>query len=153
VTDPLGPTVTVEFGTVYGGEIVVNIPIAEEVPNPPETKEGGAVPVRETEVEPFVYGAEIVGDDRLVPTETLEYVDKPMDPVGVVELDKLSEVELGAEDENPPETAELLGPVPVAPAKEVVLYVGYGAVLDEKDKDVPPETEDCDTPVLRLPVA
>lgn len=103
---------------------MASVPIAEDILNPPETVGDGAVPVREIKLEPFVYGADAVeGDEKLVPDEALE-------------------------DENPPDTIELLGAVPVAPAKEVVLDVGYGTEFDG--------TADCeDTPVLneRLPVA
>jgi hypothetical protein len=108
----------VEYGRV------ASVPIAEDVLNSPETVEDGAVPVREIKLELFVYGADAVeGDERFVLAEVLE-------------------------DENPPDTIELLGAVPVAPAKEVVLDVGYGTEFDG--------TVACeDTPELneRLPVA
>lgn len=41
----MGPTVTVEFEIEYGG--VVNVPMPEEVANPPDTVDDGPVPVKE----------------------------------------------------------------------------------------------------------
>ena len=71
---PVGPAVTVEFGSVYGG--VAKVPIAEDVLAPPEAVDDGAVPVSEIvlRLELFEYGAEVETDDRLGLAEMVGYV-------------------------------------------------------------------------------
>ena len=79
---PVGPAVTVEFGSVYGG--VAKVPIAEDLLTPPETVDDGAVPVSEIvlRLEPFEYGAKVETDDRLGLAEIVEYVGRPPVLVG-----------------------------------------------------------------------
>lgn len=80
----MGPTVTVEFEIEYGG--VVNVPMPEEVANPPDAVDDGPVPVKEigavpVPVAPIALEVEFSGNG------------------GVIELD-------GVLDENPDEYGE-----------------------------------------------